>query len=111
MKKLAVSIVVLAVAAFVWAAGTKTVSLMWTASVSPLATGYKVYVWTNQPAIGPVWTVYDVGPAVTVTVTNLDIGALYYAYATAYDSNKLESVPSNTIQFGYPFPPGGVRIP
>lgn len=111
MKKFALGLVVLAVAALVWAAGPKSVPLMWTASVSPFVTGYKVYVWTNQPAVGPVWTVYDVGPAVQVTVTNMDIGALYYAYATAYDSNKIESVPSNTIQFGYPLPPGGVRIP
>lgn len=73
-----------------------SVTLAWSPSPDSSVTGYKLYygdvsaTLTNQ---------LNVGPALTATVTNLQVGVTCFFFATAYDASGVESEPSNFITY------------
>jgi hypothetical protein len=108
------------------------VTLEWCPSPDSWVSGYKIHYgtgqttnWTpdiigysdtNNPCSGVVVTngsnwlrvytmVVDIGTNRTCTITNLTIGVTYYFAATAYDSNGLESLPSNEVSYTVPVTP------
>ena len=83
---------------------TTSVSLTWDPSPSPEVTGYNLFVgdatrhYTNS---------INVGNAVNYTVPGLRPGVSYFFTVTAYNSDGLESVPCNEVQYtptGGPIP-------
>ena len=75
------------------------VTLAWDPdSVSDLA-GYKIYYGTASGNYQ--WNV-DAGNVTTYTLSDLTIGATYYAAATAYTTSGLESTYSNEVMFTVP---------
>ncbi len=77
------------------------VTLAWDASLSPEATGYRLYVNGGEPI--------DVGNALTHSL-ELPDGQPYQVYATAYAADGLESGPSNLLTFTIPEAPGNLRV-
>lgn len=75
-----------------------SVSLAWDPNTDPDFVGYRIYY-------GPVDTklqVIDTGSATSVNITNLIEAITYQFYATAYNSEGLESAPSSTITYTVP---------
>jgi hypothetical protein len=72
------------------------VSLAWDPSPSGGAAGYLVYSIVQGSSQS---TVTDVGNATNAVVQNLVEGQSYTFYVTAYDANRVESDPSNSIDF------------
>ncbi len=97
---LAVLAVLLVAGPSAW--GAAGVVLAWDPSPSPQVVGYKLH-WGG--ASGAYTGVLDVGNTNTVTVTNLTIDVLTFFAVTAYDSNGVESLPSNEISYTLPAPP------
>jgi hypothetical protein len=78
-----------------------SVSLTWTASVTPGVTGYKVYRGTTSG--GPYTLLSTLGVAVSHTDLNVISGQTYYYVVTAVGSGG-ESVYSNQAQAVIPVP-------
>lgn len=79
-----------------------SVSLVWDPSPSAEAVGYKLYC---SSAAGSKAT--DVGSATNAIVDNLVECETYQFYATAYDTDRNESGPSNELTYTVP-PPGPI---
>lgn len=65
-----------------------SIILAWNPSPDPSVSGYRVYQGTNSRNYT---LVYDAGNGTNKAVPGLQIGAVYYFAATAYDTNGLES--------------------
>lgn len=89
----------------------QSVTLAWDPSADPAVTGYRLYCGT---ASGVYTQTIEVGSGTTTLVSNLVDGITYFFAVTDYDSNALESPPSNEISFaapGIPPPPTPTPIP
>jgi hypothetical protein len=75
------------------------VTLAWDQVNNPQLAGYTIY-YGNAP--GSYQWLVDVGNVTTHTLTNLTIGATYYAAATAFTANDMESNYSNEVMFTIP---------
>ncbi len=75
-----------------------SVTLSWDANVSTNTTGYRLYVGLASGS----YTTTDVGNTTTATVSNLTSGVTYYSVVTAYNSDGLESPPSNQVSYTAP---------
>src|ERR1041385_6764894 len=80
-------------------ASASSVNLAWGAVSDPSLAGYKVYYST---ASGVYTNFIDVGNNTTATVPNLLPDVTYYFVVTAYDTNNLESLPSNEVSYLVP---------
>jgi len=90
-----------------------SVTLAWDASPDASVTGYRIYY---GPVSGGYTNSINVGPPLTMTMTNLTRGSTYFFAATAYDGSGLESAFSNEVAYTPPLTsrPGvveSVRIP
>lgn len=72
------------------------VGLAWDQNSEPDVTGYKLHYGTAPGVYG---TTIDVGNAVIGSVTGLTYNTTYYFAVTAYNSEGLESLPSNEISY------------
>ena len=80
-------------------AAAGTVRLAWMAS--PDASGYNIYASTNSGVYPTNALVrFDVGTNLTATVTVTN-ATRWYFIATAYDANRIESVPSNELTVNF----------
>ncbi len=85
-------------------ASVTSVTLQWDASPDTNIVGYALYS-------GVIDTSYlnrtDLGSETSATVTNLPVGVTNFFFVTAYDTNGIESDPSNLIDANFPgiFPP------
>lgn len=70
------------------------VSLAWTPSAdSNIVAGYKIYFgFTNI-----ITNSFSAGNVLYTVVSNLWVGSNYFFFATAYDTNNVESEPSNVV--------------
>ena len=76
-----------------------SLNFAWDASPSAAVSGYFLYAVDT----GNSQTVkIDAGNATTAAINSLIPGHKYSIYATAYDSSKRESIPSNVITFTAP---------
>jgi hypothetical protein len=75
------------------------VTLAWDPVDNPQLAGYTIYYGT---ASGNYQWMVDVGDVTTYTLSNLTIGATYYAAATAFTTTDLESDFSNEVMFTVP---------
>jgi hypothetical protein len=75
------------------------VTLAWDPVDNPQLAGYTIYYGT---ASGTYQWMVDVGNVTTYTLSNLTIGATYYAAATAFTTSDLESGYSNEVMFTVP---------
>jgi hypothetical protein len=83
----------------------ESVEVAWSPSTSTNVAGYRVSYQLSAVGYQPT-TVLDVGAATNVVITNLIVGETYQFYATAYTSNGIESLPSNTVTYSVrPQPP------
>jgi List-Bact-rpt repeat protein/Big-like domain-containing protein len=81
----------------------QNVTLSWTRSADPTATGYKVYYGVNSR----IYTnLVSVGNVTNATVPRLVEGATYYFAATAYNTLGFESVYSGEITYTVPVAAG-----
>lgn len=90
------------------AAVPATVTLGWTASPDSTVTGYVLY-YRSATTTNRV----DVGSALMCIIPNLGAGTTYTFYATAYNSDLVESVPSNSVDYTpslSPLPPQDLHI-
>lgn len=87
-------------------APSASVPLLWDASPDTVA-GYAMY-WgvVDSGATNRM----DVGVPLQVTVSNLTVGADYWFFVTAYDTNATESLPSNTLLYTPPAPPAPAQV-
>jgi hypothetical protein len=69
-------------------------TLEWDPNNEPDLAGYKLYYGL---ASGSYETTIDVGNQTTYTITDLDVGEIYYIAATAYNTSGLESGYSNEV--------------
>jgi hypothetical protein len=72
------------------------ITLTWDPNNEPDLAGYEIYFGT---ASGNYQWNIDVGNATTYTLTGLNMGTIYYAAATAYNTNGYESGYSNEVSF------------
>jgi hypothetical protein len=75
------------------------VTLTWDPNSEPDLAGYEIYYGT---ASGNYQWNLDVGNVTTYTLTGLETGATYYAAATAYNTQGLESAYSNEVFYTVP---------
>ena len=92
--------VIFAMAVVCWRAqGSQSVSLAWDADPEKTVAGYLVHygsvsgVYTNS---------LNVGTNINATVPGLQEGATYYFAVTAYNTDGLESNPSNEVSYQVP---------
>ena len=75
----------------------QNVSLQWNANTGTNTVGYYLYLGTSS---SNYTSKFDVGNNTTATLTGLTGKSItYYFAATAYDSSRMESPPSNQAQF------------
>lgn len=73
----------------------EAVTLAWDRNPESNIAGYRLYYGErNAPA-----TMRDVGNVITTAVSNLTPGREYYFYVTAYNTENLESDPSETVSY------------
>jgi hypothetical protein len=75
------------------------VTLAWDPSNQADLKGFRIYYGTASGSYQ--WTI-DAGNVTTYKVTGLNIGATYYAAATAYNTSGVESTFSNEVMFTVP---------
>lgn len=68
------------------------VTLIWSPSPDSSVTGYNVYYFDSANNTNKI----NVGKLLTANITNLMVGK-YTFFATAYDTNSIESEPSNFV--------------
>lgn len=79
------------------ASADQSVSLTWDRNTDTNVMGYYLYLGTTN---GSYTSKIDVGTNTTATIVNMaGRSTTYYFAATAYNSNRLESPPSNQAQF------------
>lgn len=92
--------IIFTMAAVCWSAqGSQSVALAWDADAGPYVAGYIVHYGV---ASGVYTNSLDVGTNINATVPGLQEGATYYFAVTAYNTDGLESNPSNEISFQVP---------
>jgi len=79
--------------------GQQVVTLGWNAETNPAIAGYDVYYGT---ASGVYSSIIDVGTNTTATLINLQLGTNYYFIVTCYDTNGVESTPSDQLALNLP---------
>lgn len=87
-----------------------SVTLAWDPNTEPDIAGYRMYYGTES---GVYTQIINVGNVTNYTVTNLNVGPIYYFAVTCYNTSGLESEFSNEVSFGYPVPvpiPTNLRI-
>lgn len=105
MKRIALLLITVAALA---GSPSGPVTLQWDASLSPGVMGYRVYSGTVSGQYTNA--VVDVGNVLTFTATNLTVSTTNYFAVTAYDSNRVESVPSNeAATYVKVAPPGNLK--
>ncbi len=94
--------------AFITSASAQAnVKLCWNRGSDPIVAGFNLYyggasrVYTNK---------ISVGPASTLTVSNLVIGATYYFAATTYSAAGAESALSGEVSYTVPAPAPGLQL-
>jgi hypothetical protein len=113
---LAIAAMSLSLCVAAWA--SQSVSLAWDASPSREVTGYLLHYGT---ASGSYPSQIDVGTNLTATISGLKEGQTNYFVVTAYNSMRLESLPSAEISFivpglvtldsgAYPTVPGRIKF-
>ncbi len=75
------------------------VTLAWDASPDANVTGYALYYGTENPA---VTNRLDVGPVLSVMLTNLYAGSNYFFLVVAYNASGAESVPIGPLYYSPP---------
>lgn len=75
---------------------SNNVSLAWDENSEANIAGYRVHYGT---ASSTYTNTIDVGKALTASIANLTTGTTYFFAVTAYDTNSLESLPSEEISF------------
>ena len=95
MKKLFLILLLWPTLAF---AGISNVTLQWDANTEPDLAGYRLYQATASGAytFGPGNEALDI-PAGTMTGTINALDGTFYWVVTAYDTEGLESIPSNEV--------------
>lgn len=78
---------------------TSSVGLTWSPNTESDLAGYKVYQGT---ASGVYDKVTDVGLVTLTTVDGLAVGPRYFFVVTAYNTARLESDPSNEVEYEVP---------
>jgi hypothetical protein len=71
-------------------------TLEWQSSADPSVTGYALYYGASD---GAMTNRVDVGAATSYVMTNLTSSTSYSFYVVAYDSSKVESDPSNFLNY------------
>jgi hypothetical protein len=74
----------------------QSVTLGWIPSLSPQAAGYAVYYGTSS---GSYDSRIDAATNTIAIVTNLSAGLTYYFAVATYDTDGLESIPSNEVSY------------
>lgn len=91
----------------------QSVTLAWSPSPDQTVTGYNLY-HGDMGTLTTLTNQVDAGPALTATVSNLQVGVTFYFFATAYDADGGESEPSNVVNYTTlpptPAPPTELRI-
>ena len=72
-----------------------SVILAWNPSIDKTVIGYKLYYSTTKSLSNP--TIVNVGNCVKAKISNLKHGRTYYFILTAYNSQGMESMPTNKI--------------
>jgi hypothetical protein len=85
----------------------QSVTLAWNPSISPGVIGYLVYYGTDGTNFD---SEMDAGSNTSATVSGLQSGATNYFEVVAYNVNRLESPPSNLIQYTVPAAPQTVTV-
>src|ERR1041385_25507 len=80
---------------------TTSLNLAWDPSAGSVS-GYYVYV---QNLATSQTTKLDAGNSTSAVIGSLVAGQSYKFYVTAYDSSRVESVPSNIVNYTVPGPP------
>lgn len=81
--------------------GAPRVTLAWDANSEPDLSGYKLHYGTTS---GAYTETIDVGNSTTATMPNLPSGSTYFFVVTAYNTERLESLPSNEASYTQPMP-------
>jgi len=81
--------------------GTHSVTLSWTASISPEVTGYLIY---RRPVSSQAFVLLNQSPTASLTYVDLSVQAgQNFAYTvTAVDSQQNQSLPSEEVQVTIP---------
>jgi hypothetical protein len=100
MKKILTSIVLFFVLISTMAAATKPITLAWEPNAETDVGGYYFYY---KPVYTSNWTTNTIVGRLTTNITvALDLTTVYQFYVTAYNTNALESEPSNQVRYqGY----------
>jgi hypothetical protein len=83
---------------------SQSVSLQWNPDSDPSTVGYIVHYGSVS---GNYTTTNDVGTNVTATIGGFVEGSTNYFVVTAYNAQRMESLPSNEVRF---FAPGVVQL-
>ena len=80
--------------------GAARVTLAWDASTDREVAGYMLHFGTNSAAA--LTNAVDAGRFASNTISGLARGVTYYFEVTAYNSARIESVPSNRVPYPVP---------
>ena len=75
-----------------------SITLGWTASTDITAVGYFIYESTATDFSTNLFK-YDASTNISITITNLIYGIVYYFKATSYDSSTNEGPPTDTLMY------------
>jgi hypothetical protein len=78
------------------AEAAQSLALAWDPSTSPSVAGYMVFYGTDETNFD---SQMDVGTNTSATVTGLQVGTTTYFEVVAYDGNRVQSPPSNLIDY------------
>jgi hypothetical protein len=81
------------------ALGSQSVSLQWNPNTDTNVAGYALYIGTTS---GDYTSRIDVGTNTVSTISGLTNGTTYYFVTTDYDSEDVESTPSNQAEYVTP---------
>jgi len=87
--------------------GQQSITLAWNPDADPSVAGYALYYGTASHDYS---TRIDAGTNITASVSNLLQGPTYYFAATAYDTNGVESPPSNEVSYNVPVTTGSLLV-
>ncbi len=79
--------------------GDRSISLEWSPSPSTDVSGYRIYYGTTNAIIT---NSLDAGPEFSTMISGLQEGQTYFFFATAYDLEGNESIPSDPVWYTVP---------